>query len=198
MLFWYYVFLYGVIFYLHLIIKNGLFVLDSCIWVQVLVRSWQSELANMSPADSDQLTAVPRSQNDRLSKQEDQMSSLRSGVEGLAKWQEDFKAAITTSEPPGSPITSSPCSHHKGSLLSCYSSRTVSGGCWRYSDDHMINVVVHSWCVDLYLFVRNCLWSQRETITGHHRASIYTPKNYQPGQKSRCSDGLRPKFGKTH
>ena len=32
-------------------------------------------------------------------------------------------------------------------------------------------------------------------IAGHHRASIYTPKNYQPGQKSGYSAGLRPKFG---
>ena len=50
----------------------------------------------MNPPDSDQLTVAIRSQNARLNQQEDQMSSLHSGVKELANCQEDFKTAITT------------------------------------------------------------------------------------------------------
>uniref|UniRef100_A0AAQ4QDU8 CCHC-type domain-containing protein n=1 Tax=Gasterosteus aculeatus aculeatus TaxID=481459 RepID=A0AAQ4QDU8_GASAC len=50
----------------------------------------------MNPADSDNLKAAIGAQGNRLKQQEDQLSALQHGVEGLASGQEDFKAAMTT------------------------------------------------------------------------------------------------------
>lgn len=50
----------------------------------------------MDPADSDQLRAAIRSQNERLLQQEDLLSAMQHGVAALSSRQDDFKSSVTT------------------------------------------------------------------------------------------------------